>query len=217
MAQFKQSDPATASALNQMVAAYQSNGASLTTASQKSGRLLTHKQLQSVNQVRTAQKQALDRYKVSFQVVSKLLSYDPATDLGQLSVDSKASVISARATAAAKGLRHAASETSSAPGSNGLNVGSATDSAQLLNSASQAVITDEAGCFERLAAQLDANQSAVAKQTLAVCTMGYGKVRLVAAQGITSYCFGTDYQQYAKQRLTGLLNELDANASTSKH
>lgn len=213
LAQFKQSDPAAAGAFGQIAASYRSNSENLATAMGKSGMLLTSRQRETVNQIATSQKQALDRYNSSFSVVSQVLNYDPATDLGALPIDTKASDISVRASAAAKGLRNAtAKQPSVQSAAGGLSVGSANDSTQMLSNDAQTVLTEEAACFDQLASQLDARQTEPARQTLAACINGYSKVRLAAVQGVRDYSFGPDYQQYIKQRLPGLLKELDASA-----
>lgn len=216
LARFHQSDAVAYANLSQLTAGLQSASNSVQGLLHKNPRLLTATENDDILRLTTEVKHADQRYQKAQAVFSRVLRYDPSSDLGKQSVSSAGNLIKDRANAAAKGLRAAAGDATSVAATGGeLSVGTVNDNAQLVTPAAREALANAAQCFESVANQLASNQPAQADATRSNCIKDYPQLRSVVAGNLLTFAYGPSYQQSIQQRIPPLLKQLDARIKTT--
>jgi hypothetical protein len=205
---FKRSDVQAYLALNDLFGQYKSSNDSLVKQLKSPSKLLTPAQKNQFATIASRQQQSRSELEARLKILSQIIQYDPGQDL-KGSIDSKASILAGRARAAQRGLNKAASDQTASSSSGSLNVDNENGPSLLVTSTTKAALVQQAGCFGRLAEELDGHIPA-ATATRSQCVSGYPAVRALALQNIITPVFDKNYQAYTESNIPSLLRQLDA-------
>lgn len=170
---------------------------------------LTNRQRRDFQSIINTQQRASASYKSAYQTLGQPLSYDPYTDLANLSITKDSAKIITRARAAQKGLTSNLGGTV-APSKDGLTAQASQAPTTVASSQTQTALTSAASCFGRLADQLQAAKQADASQIRQRCLQTYPGVRAQIIHNILQLSFNQQYLNDTQNAALPLLKQLDA-------
>ncbi|HXR50497.1 MAG TPA: hypothetical protein VN778_05740 [Verrucomicrobiae bacterium] len=208
LATLHQTDASAYEALNDLHDEYQTAAADLAKAVQQSPATLTSGEQAALQAIVSRNQQASASYTSTYAVLNQVVRYNPSDDLN-LPLNSAATEVAARASAAQRGLTKAATPApvKMATGNSGVQTGIPAS----FDSTLQAALQAEAQCFGQLASRLNAAHTlAAAGQTRTACLQTYPALRLEALQAVTGAAFTQEYQDYLDQTVPPLLKQMDS-------
>ena len=159
----------------------------------------------------TTQQEAFHRYSSSYKVLSHVIAYDPATDLGRLDINHNRDSLLQRATAAQNGLKTAANSAAtldSGVSSGNLDVQQSGQPQAVISGTTQKALSGGANCFGTLADDLQSQQAAASQQRDS-CIQAYPAVRKQAMQNVLGNSLPESFLQAYQAQLLPLLHQLD--------
>ena len=162
--------------------------------------------------VERQQKIAAD-FATSYDILSRVIAYDPGQDLGKLDINKDLEKLSQRAAAAENGLKKTATNSTPVSSSSGLSVQENKGTPLVVHPVTKEALLKQADCLGRLARQLDAKQTGAA-QTRSSCTNDYSSARKLAITNVIQNSFPDSQKQYMDKTVPNLLKQLDRLAGS---
>jgi hypothetical protein len=210
LASFSDTNSVAGTTLSQAFATYQASVRSLTQqASAAPIKQLSDQQRNALQSIINTQQRATSSYKSVYQTLGQPLSYDPFTDLANLSIPKDSPKIITRARAAQKGLTSNLDGTV-ASSKDGLTAQAGQAPTTVANSQTQAALVSAATCFGALADQLQVAKQSDASQTRQRCLQSYPAVRAQIIHNILQLSFNQQYLNDTQNTALPLLKQLDA-------
>ncbi len=164
-------------------------------------------QRRSAQAIIDLQNRAIASYKTAYKALAQPLSYDPYTDLGNLSISKDSSKLITRARAAQKGLTSNVSGTVAAT-SGSLAAQASQAPTNVATSQTQELFATSASCFGSLADQVMAKQDN-ASLTRQRCLQTYPALRAQIIHNILELSFSQQYFNDTQNAALPLLKQLD--------
>ena len=164
-------------------------------------------QRRSAQAIIDLQNRAITSFKTAYKALAQPLSYDPYTDLGNLSISKDSSKLINRARAAQKGLTSNVSGTVAAT-SGSLAAQASQAPTNFATSQTQELLATSASCFGSLADQVMAKQDN-ASLTRQRCLQAYPALRAQIIHNILELSFSQQYFNDTQSAALPLLKQLD--------
>lgn len=210
LANFQENSPVSYDTLGTLINELRNNSKDITKARLVLGKHMPEPESNTVQTVTAKQSAAVKALDTRNALLSIVMAYDPATDLGSIDLSKDATKVATRAAAAQNGLQSVIQTSGKQPAQDTLAVGGVDGAPALLTPELQTALQTEAACLGQLASQASAGQLGQAAATRTTCAAAYPELRHMALRATIDGAINTEYQQYLKNTVPPLLKRLSS-------